>query len=217
MTVTPNGTIAKRQAGSVSFNVGQVSRTSSVNSSRSAYRGGRASVHDQTRITNAVHTLKDATTSANIRVRGVTVTARIWAMAMRSRARSWLSDRTTHVGLVGDPRLRRSRWLRWWGTAVLVLLPIEMFTKRGVVVGVVAVVVYGGMALLSALAREDWREWVHRHPVWGRMLPGPVVFLTVAYVSTWPLWVCAIAGAAALGVGAASGAVGARRARLDAA
>lgn len=111
---------------------------------------------------------------------------------------------TDRLGLTGERR-PWPWWMRCWVAAACVGMAVVGFVNRGPVVGAVGLVVFGGMALFTAFGRPDLRAWAQRHPVLDGMLLGPILFLAVAYLSSWPLWVCALFGVAGVGLGAAVG------------
>ena len=104
---------------------------------------------------------------------------------------------------------RAAREPRTWEKAVLVFLavatPIWLGSERGVVVGVVAAVVFGPLFVLGAFRRGRLIGWSQAHPNLDLLWAPAIFFLAFAGWSDWPLWVCA---AAALGGGAVLAAVG---------
>jgi hypothetical protein len=94
---------------------------------------------------------------------------------------SWLTGRS-----------KPPTWYRIFVFLLMLGLIIALFFKRGIVVGVVAAVVYGYLALV-ALLRWDWMTgWSKRHPTLDRLLFIPLLFLTVAYISKIPTLICVL-------------------------
>lgn len=73
-------------------------------------------------------------------------------------------------------------------------------------VGAVAAVVYGGIALPTAFDREGTVAWSRRHPLMDGAIFGPLVFLSLAYLTPWALWICLIVGLIGLLLGVGLGA-----------
>ena len=103
---------------------------------------------------------------------------------------------------------RAAREPRAWEKAVLLFLavatPVWLGDERGVVVGLVAAVVFGPLFVLGAFRRRELIAWSQAHPNLDLLWPPAIFFLAFAGWSDWPLWVC---GAAALGGGVAMAAV----------
>src|SRR3954447_26575298 len=101
-------------------------------------------------------------------------------------------------------------WLRAIIVPLFALLALGLASRRGWFVGVVAALVYGGIALSMAIAPGGTVDWSRRHPILDGSILGPILFLALAYLTHWPLWVCLIIGVAGLLIGAARGAQRAR-------
>jgi hypothetical protein len=103
---------------------------------------------------------------------------------------------------------RAAREPRTWEKVVLLFLavatPVWLGSERGVVIGVVAAVVYGPLFGLGALRHRQMIAWSQAHPNLDMLWLPALLFLALAGWSDWPLWVCV---AAALGGGAAIAAV----------
>lgn len=88
-----------------------------------------------------------------------------------------------------------------WGKAILVLaavyLTIEIWVKRGTIVGVIALVAYGGIFVLGAFNHAALLRWSRRHVALDALAMALLVFLALAYLTSLPLWLCALAGLAA--------------------
>jgi hypothetical protein len=96
-------------------------------------------------------------------------------------------------------------WVRVVLVPLVASLILAVISKRGWLIGVVALIVYGGVGLGMAIAPKTVVAWERRHPVIDGMIFGPLVFLAVAYVTSWSLWVCLLLGVAGVLVGAAQG------------
>ena len=76
------------------------------------------------------------------------------------------------------------------------LLPITaaigFAAKRGVVVGVVAAVVYGALTLSLLLAWERVAAWSKRHPLLDGLIIVPLLFLAVAYCTKLSIAICVV-------------------------
>ncbi|SHH53695.1 hypothetical protein SAMN05443575_4025 [Jatrophihabitans endophyticus] len=104
-------------------------------------------------------------------------------------------------------------WSRLLILPIGVLVVVELGSKRGWPMGVVAAIVYGIIALAMWFdANGAFGEWSRRHPVAEGLFLGPLAFLLLAYVTSWSLWTCLLGGAAAALIGAG---FGVRRARSD--
>lgn len=112
---------------------------------------------------------------------------------------------TTGLGLAGPSR-QWSWWTRCWVAAGFLFLAGEMYARRGVVVGTVGLLGYGGIGLCLLSNRTDPRRWAQLHPVLDGMMLGPFVFLPVAYLTSWSLPICAAIGAVASCAGAVAAA-----------
>ncbi len=89
-------------------------------------------------------------------------------------------------------RSKPPTWYRIFGFLVMLGIIAAYFFKRGIVVGVIAAVIYGYLAL-AALLRWDWMMgWSKRHPTLDRFLFIPLLFLVVAYISKLPTLICAL-------------------------
>lgn len=71
-----------------------------------------------------------------------------------------------------------------------ILVPATFWERRGPVVGVVAVAVYGGLLGLGAFQHDRLRAWSRTHPRLDALLMIPISFLAVACLTAWSLPVC---------------------------
>jgi hypothetical protein len=97
------------------------------------------------------------------------------------------------------------------GLSLLVLLvciavAAALAVKRGVVVGALAAVVYGGIGL-STLAWQRTANWSKRHRLLDSLLIIPLLFFAIAYITKLPTGICLLiallAGLALVGLSAA--------------
>lgn len=102
-------------------------------------------------------------------------------------------------------------WMRLVAVPLFALVALGLASRRGWVVGVIAGVVYGVIALCFAVVPDGTAAWSRRHPILDGAVLGPLVFLALAYIAPWPLWLCLAIGAMGVAVGAAQGAQRARR------
>ena len=79
-----------------------------------------------------------------------------------------------------------------------VVLPLGLWHRRSVEVGIVAAVVYGWIFLVAAFNHSAMLAWERRHVVLDSLLIVPVAFLGLAYLTSLSLWLCI---AAAVGAG----------------
>lgn len=117
--------------------------------------------------------------------------------------------RGTHVNnwIDGFNRLaaRPPIWVRVIAPIALAFVAFGLAAKRGVLVGVVAAVVYGLLTIPVAVSPQTIISWSRQHPVLDGSVLGPLVFLMLAYITSWPLWVCVTVGLACVVVGAMLG------------
>jgi hypothetical protein len=85
------------------------------------------------------------------------------------------------------------------------LVALGLAGRRGWVVGVVAAILYGLIAVPPAISWTRSVAWSRRHPLTDGAALGPLAFLLLAYVTRWPLWVCVLLGLAGVGVGVVRG------------
>jgi hypothetical protein len=114
-------------------------------------------------------------------------------------------------GLAARPPM----WMRILVVPLSALIALGLASRRGWWVGVVAAIVYGGIAVPMAFAPGGTVTWSRRHPILDGSVLGPVLFLALAYLTTWPVWVCLIIGVVGVLLGAARGAERARRRLRD--
>ncbi len=83
-------------------------------------------------------------------------------------------------------------------------LPMALAAKRGWLVGVVAAVVFGALAV-GAFRWDRLKSWSAEHPVLDSALFGPLLFLALAYITNLSTLGCvaiaAAGGGAALALG----------------
>jgi hypothetical protein len=82
-------------------------------------------------------------------------------------------------------------WLKAVAVVLAVGLSIAMGLKRGWAVGLAAGVLYTGMLVGVALARDRFIAWSRRHPVGDSMFLAPLTFFALAYITTLSLAFCA--------------------------
>lgn len=78
-----------------------------------------------------------------------------------------------------------------------VFLTFAIWEKRGAVAGIVALVVYGLGFSFAALRYERVVAWSIKHPLIDSAFLAPFVFLACAYITDWPLGICALVGVGA--------------------
>lgn len=106
---------------------------------------------------------------------------------------------------IGSPGWVPPTWMRVVLVPLVASLMLAVTFKRGWLIGVVALIVYGGLGLGMAFAPKAVLAWERRHPVLDGMIFGPFVFLALAYITSWSLWVCLLLGVAGVLLGAAQG------------
>lgn len=89
-------------------------------------------------------------------------------------------------------------WVRLGEAGVLILLSVDLAFKRGPVVGAMAAVVYGAMALSVIFAWDHMVAWPRRHPHLDNLLFFPLAFLALALITNLVAYLCALI---ALGLG----------------
>jgi hypothetical protein len=94
-------------------------------------------------------------------------------------------------------RSRPPVWFRLIGCLGLTAAAAGLFAKRGVVVGVVAVVVYGLLSLSYLLAWERVRDWSKRHPLLDSLVIVPLLFLALTYGTRLSTVICVLIAAIA--------------------
>lgn len=109
--------------------------------------------------------------------------------------------------LAADP----PRWVRLVAVPVFALLVLGLASKRGWLVGVIAAIVYGAIALPVAVTPGGLVAWSRRHPVVDGSMMGPLLFLALSYLTSWPIWTCLLVGLVGVLLGAI---LGRRRGRL---
>lgn len=96
-------------------------------------------------------------------------------------------------------------WVRAFALVLPVVAALGLAAKRGVAIGVVAGLVYALIALPMAVSPQAVAGWSRRHPALDGAILGPLVFLAIAYITPWPLWVCVGIGLVGVLLGAARG------------
>ncbi len=71
-----------------------------------------------------------------------------------------------------------------------ILLPLALWDKRGIIVGVLAFIVYGGVFLVAAFDHRRTTAWSRRHFGLDSALIVPLAFLALAYLTDLALVVC---------------------------
>lgn len=88
-------------------------------------------------------------------------------------------------------------WFRLGEAGVLILLSVELIFKRGPVVGAIAVVVYGAMAVIFLLAWDQMVAWCRSHPHLRDLIFYPLAFLALAYFTDLDAYICLLIAVAA--------------------
>jgi hypothetical protein len=89
-------------------------------------------------------------------------------------------------------RSRPPVWFRLIGCLGVTAAAAGLFAKRGAVVGVIAVVVYGLLSFSCLLAWERVRDWSRRHPLLDSLIIVPLLFLALAYVTRLSTVICGL-------------------------
>jgi MFS superfamily sulfate permease-like transporter len=89
-------------------------------------------------------------------------------------------------------RSKPPTWFRLIGCLALIAVAAGLVAKRGVVVGVVAAVVYGLIGLSQLLAWERMTDWSKRHPLLDSLIIVPLLFLAVAYFTKLSVAICVL-------------------------
>jgi len=110
--------------------------------------------------------------------------------------------------LAADP----PKWVRLLAVPAFALSALGLASKRGWLVGVIAAIVYGSIALPMAVAPGGLIAWSRRHPIVDGSIFGPLLFLALAYITSWPIWLCLLVGLVGVLLGAI---LGRRRGRLQ--
>ncbi|GIH90732.1 hypothetical protein ACFFMN_26750 [Planobispora siamensis] len=87
-------------------------------------------------------------------------------------------------------------WLRALGIPIALLATLQMSDERGPLMGVLAGVVYGSLAI-GLLAWDRFMVWGREHPLLDTLSFGPVMFLVLATLTPLSPMVCAAAAAGA--------------------
>lgn len=90
-------------------------------------------------------------------------------------------------------------WRKVAAVVLAILLPVALWDKRGAIVGVIALVVYGGVLLIATFNHSRTMTWSRRHVALDAALIVPLVFLALAYLTDLALATC-VALALASGV-----------------
>jgi hypothetical protein len=88
-------------------------------------------------------------------------------------------------------------WRKVVAVVLAIVLPLALWDKRGAVVGLVALVVYGGILLVATFDHRRTMAWSSRHVALDAALIVPLTFLALAYLSDLPLGVCVAIGVVA--------------------
>jgi uncharacterized membrane protein (DUF2068 family) len=96
-------------------------------------------------------------------------------------------------------------WMRICLIPTFGLVAFAAAWHRGLTVGLIAGVVYGGLGVGMAVGLSRVRAWSRRHPILDGSLLGPLIFLAAATSTSWPLWVCLALGGAAVAIGSGAG------------
>lgn len=93
-----------------------------------------------------------------------------------------------------------ARWRKVVAVVMTILLPVELGAKRGVLVGLLAFLVYGGVFAHGTFNHQRTLAWSRRHPAMDASLIIPLTFLGVAFLTSLSLWLCLLIAIAAGGV-----------------
>ena len=86
------------------------------------------------------------------------------------------------------------KWLRALGLVVLILLAWRITESRGLLIGLLAFLIYGAIFFPVAVAPSRVAAWSRRNPQLDGAIFGPVTFMGLAVITTLPLWVCLAVG-----------------------
>lgn len=100
---------------------------------------------------------------------------------MDQRPADWLTGRS-----------KPPTWFRLIGCLAVIAPAAGIVVKRGVVVGTVAVVVYGLIGRFQLLAWERMTDWSKHHPWLDRLIIVPLLFLAVAYFTKLSIAICVL-------------------------
>lgn len=90
-----------------------------------------------------------------------------------------------------------SPWRKLGAVLLWVVLPVALWDKRGPLVGLIAVAVYGAVFLLPAFRYRATDAWSRRHPALDASLVVPLLVLALAYVTELSIGACVLIGVAA--------------------
>ncbi|GAA3791402.1 hypothetical protein GCM10022226_07990 [Sphaerisporangium flaviroseum] len=108
------------------------------------------------------------------------------------------SDRPSGAALKTYNWRRPPTWVSLLLFPIAVLLAFAITEKRGIVLGVLAGVVYGSLAV-AGLALDRVSAWSKAHPVLDSIIMPPLLFFALAYLTPLSLIIClAITAAAAV-------------------
>lgn len=88
-------------------------------------------------------------------------------------------------------------WQRAAYVVVAVVVPLALWERRGLALGVLAAGFYAAVFLSAALSHGSMVAWSRRHVVLDRLLIGPLVFFGLACLTSLSLLICGIAAVSA--------------------
>jgi hypothetical protein len=97
-------------------------------------------------------------------------------------------------------------WMRLVAVPMFAVVALFIGQRRGWVVGGVAALAYGGIGLAVAITSGGTVRWSKAHPKADNAVLGPLVFLTLAYLTRISVWWCLAAGVLSSVAGIALGA-----------
>jgi hypothetical protein len=104
-------------------------------------------------------------------------------------------------------------WMRAAYIPLFAVMAFALTKRRGWELGVVAAIVYGGLAISMALSPGGVVAWSRAHPKLDGAMLGPVTFLAMAYLTRLSVWWCLVAGLTGVAIGAELGVQRDRRRR----
>ncbi|MEU4231365.1 hypothetical protein AB0F17_44320 [Nonomuraea sp. NPDC026600] len=94
------------------------------------------------------------------------------------------------------PSTAANRRFRWWPgiilTPVAVVITLGMIEKRGVVIGIIAALTYGTLAIVGWIPPHRLMRWSRQHPVLDELFFAPLLFGGLAYLTPLSLVMCLV-------------------------
>lgn len=87
-----------------------------------------------------------------------------------------------------------SNWMRIVLMVVMLVVPIAVGRRRGVAVGVVTAAIYAPIVIAAVVKWDRVPLWSRCHPELDAACLGPLVFVLLAYVTTWHIAICVAIG-----------------------